>query len=42
MAGPYAPQERWMLENVCADMRRGEIDFVIVSGRYDGLEVWRK
>jgi len=32
--------EIWILENVCADMRRGGIDHAVVLAP-GGLEVWR-
>jgi hypothetical protein len=35
------PREQWMIDNVCADMRRGGIDHAIVMK--DGeATVWRK
>jgi hypothetical protein len=43
LAGPYVlPGEQPMLDNVIADMRRGGIEFVLVSADGAGLEVWRK
>lgn len=39
--GYQMPAEKRMLENVLADMRRGNIDHVVVGGR-TGLAVWRK
>jgi hypothetical protein len=36
----YLSNELWMLENVCADMRRGGIAHAIVETKH-GLEVWR-
>ena len=35
------PKEQWMLNNVLADMERGNIDAVVVSGS-SGVEVWRR
>ena len=38
---PYLLKERWMLDVVMADMRRGNIDAIEI--RTDtGTEVWRK
>jgi hypothetical protein len=39
--GYQMPAEKRMLENVLADMRRGNIDHVVVGGR-TGVAVWRK
>jgi hypothetical protein len=36
----YTPKEKWMLDNVLADMRRGGIDHVLVA-QDGGVEVWR-
>ena len=38
---PYTLQERWMLDAVLADMRRGNTDAVEVQYA-TGTEVWRK
>ena len=38
---PYFLKERWMLDNVLADMRRGNIDAIEVR-QPTGIEVWRK
>jgi hypothetical protein len=40
LINPCTEAENWIIENVCADMRRGGIDhaLVVVPG---GLEVWR-
>lgn len=42
----YTASERWMLENVIADMERGGIDYALVGmvDRFDNylVEVWRK
>jgi len=38
--GYNLPKEQWMLDNVLADMKRGEIDAVLVDD--NGIEVWRK
>jgi len=40
LAGPYRDEEEWMLDNVKADMKRGNIKFQV---RYtpDGAEIWR-
>ncbi len=41
LAGCYRePEETWMLERVIADMERGGISWVLVSGA-EGVEVWR-
>jgi len=45
LAGPYDASELWMLENVKADMQRGDIDAVIVNEmhkRIYGPSIWRK
>jgi hypothetical protein len=38
--GYNLPNEQWMLDNVLADMKRGEFDAVLVDD--NGIEVWRK
>ena len=38
---PYTLKERWMLDAVLADMRRGNTDAVEVQ-HATGTEVWRK
>ena len=38
---PYYIKERWMLDAVLADMKRGNIDAVEVR-KPAGIEVWRK
>jgi hypothetical protein len=40
-SGYRLPQEKAMLDNVVADLRRGKIDHVLVRGR-DGVSVWRR
>ncbi|MFA9263001.1 MAG: hypothetical protein ACEQSB_06685 [Undibacterium sp.] len=35
------PKEQWMLDNVLADMKRGNIDTVLVPDAV-GVEVWRR
>ena len=48
MTHPYKlPEERWMLDNVLADMRNGGIDVVVVDTtdlyyNQPGVEVWRR
>lgn len=43
MTNPYVlPSERWMLDNVIADMQRCNADFVLVEIRPEEVEVWRK
>ena len=37
----YQPKEQWMLDNVLEDMKRGNIDAVLVPDS-GGLEVWRR
>ena len=37
----YRQKERWMLDNVISDMKRGKITYVLVQAA-DGVEVWRK
>ena len=39
--GYELPQEQGMLDNVLADMRRGNIDHALVRGR-GGVAVWRR
>jgi hypothetical protein len=41
LAGPYAESEKWMLENVIADLKRGGIDFRIVGIGNQQVEIWR-
>jgi len=41
LAGPYAESEKWMLENVIADLRRGGIDLRIVGIGNQQVEIWR-
>ena len=42
LTNPYTlPGEQWMVDNVCADMRRGGIDHAIVRDR-NTVTVWRK
>ena len=41
MTNPYRPEEQWMLDNVVADMKRGNIDHCLVEV-VGGVEVWRK
>ena len=40
LAGPYRDDEQWMLDNIKADMKRGNIKYQI---RYapEGVELWR-
>jgi hypothetical protein len=40
LINPCNAAENWILENVCADMRRGGIDHAVVQVP-GGLEVWR-
>jgi hypothetical protein len=40
LINPCTEAENWIVENVCADMRRGGIDHAIVETP-QGLEVWR-
>jgi len=40
LAGSYTESEGWMIENVLADMRRGQIDHAVVTTE-NGTEVWR-
>jgi hypothetical protein len=40
LAGPYGKSERWMLDAVLSDLRRGNI-FCAVVETAAGLEVWR-
>ena len=37
----HLPREREMLASVLSDMRRGNIDHVLVRGK-DGVAVWRR
>jgi hypothetical protein len=39
--GYVLPKEKWMLDNVLADMKRGNIDTVIVPVGNE-VEVWRR
>jgi hypothetical protein len=41
LAGPYTEAEKWMLENVIADLKRGGIDFRIVGIGNQQVEIWR-
>ena len=41
LAGPYREAEKWMLENVVADLRRGNIAFEMRPVGEDQVEVWR-
>lgn len=38
---PYLKRQQWMLENVIADMERGNINYAIVDSPMGGKEVWR-
>lgn len=40
LAGPFAPDEQWMLRNVLADMARGGIEHRVVT-EWHGTYVWR-
>ena len=40
LSGPYTIGQTWMLENVLADMRRGQIEHAVVTTE-TGTEVWR-
>jgi len=35
------PQEEWMLNNIVADLRHGNINFALVA-ESTGVEVWKK
>lgn len=42
LTNPYfLPREKTMLDNVVADMQRGNVDAVLVPDR-GGIEVWRR
>ena len=41
LAGPYAEPEKWMLENVIADLRRGGIAFELRPAGAEQVEIWR-
>lgn len=45
LTSPYRlPGEKWMLENTVRDMRRGRIEYALVSAGAEAalVEVWRK
>lgn len=40
---PYKlPFERWMLDNLIAELRRGRIEYALVGSSAEVVEVWRK
>jgi len=40
LAGPFSEAEEWMIESLCADLRRGGIAHAVVDN-LKSLEVWR-
>jgi len=40
LAGPYSDLETWMIENLCADLRRGGIAYAVVKN-HTAFEIWR-
>jgi len=40
LAGPFSEAEEWMIESLCADLRRGGIAHAVVDN-LKSFEVWR-
>ena len=40
LSGPYSEREKWMIENICADLRRGDITHAVIKTE-NSFEVWR-